>query len=149
MSDTRDIVGRLREALAEVQNFRGDLESDDFNDACAGLRFQASQAAPVLLAEIDRLRADLATSMETLAKAQALQAEMLKERAALAQPAAPDDKLRKALEFIAKHAADVVRTNSKDRGDWAEDMAYVGKVARDAIAAPQAPQAPQAGAQGA
>ena len=42
--------------------------------------------------------------------------------------------LRKALEFIQRHCANVIRTNSRDRDDWAEDMAYVGKVAADALA---------------
>lgn len=46
------------------------------------------------------------------------------------------ESLRKALKFIQRHCANVIRTNSKDRGDWAEDMAYVGKVAADALAQP-------------
>ena len=55
-----DIVTRLREALDAVQNFRGDLDSDEFNDAQARLRFSATIAAPCLLDEIERLRAALA-----------------------------------------------------------------------------------------
>lgn len=46
--------------------------------------------------------------------------------------------LRKALKVIDKHSVSAIRTNSKDRGDWAEDMAYVGKVAREALAQPPA-----------
>ena len=49
--------------------------------------------------------------------------------------------LRKALKVIDKHSVSAIRTNSKDRGDWAEDMAYVGKVAREALAQPPAPTA--------
>lgn len=52
------------------------------------------------------------------------------------------DALRNALKLIDKHSVATVRTNSKDRGDWAEDMAYVGKVARDALAASAAPAVP-------
>ncbi len=52
------------------------------------------------------------------------------------------DALRKALKLIDKHSAATIRTNSKDRGDWAEDMAYVGKVAREALAASAAPAVP-------
>ena len=68
-----NIMERLREALAAVQNFRGDLDSDDFEDVCAGLRFSATQAAPSLLAQLD---------------AQA--AEITRLRAALAQAGAPE-----------------------------------------------------------
>lgn len=65
-------------------------------------------------------------------------------RAAIAAQPGPLDALRKALMVIDKHSVATIRTNSKDRGDWAEDMAYVGKVAREALAT--APDA-QKGAQ--
>lgn len=51
-----------------------------------------------------------------------------------AQPA-PMAPIRTALEFIDKYSVNTIRTNSKDRDDWADDMAYVGKVAREALAA--------------
>ena len=54
-----NIMERLREALAAVQNFRGDLGSDDFEDVCAGLRFSATQAAPSLLAQLDAQAAEI------------------------------------------------------------------------------------------
>lgn len=40
------------------------------------------------------------------------------------------ERLRGALAAIATHSASTLRTNSKDRGDWAEDVAFMGKLAR-------------------
>ena len=42
--------------------------------------------------------------------------------------------LQDALKFIDRHTVNAIKTNSRDRLDWAEDMAYIGKVARDAMA---------------
>lgn len=40
------------------------------------------------------------------------------------------ERLRAVLAAIAKHSTNTLRTNSKDRGDWAEDVAFMGKLAR-------------------
>jgi ATP-dependent protease HslVU (ClpYQ) peptidase subunit len=48
------------------------------------------------------------------------------------------ERLRKALAVIDKHSINTIRTGSKDVFDWIDDMAYVGKVAREAL--PAAPQ---------
>ena len=40
------------------------------------------------------------------------------------------ERLRGVLVAIDRHSVATLRTNSKDRGDWAEDMAFVGKLAR-------------------
>ncbi len=40
------------------------------------------------------------------------------------------ERLRATLAAIAKHSASTLRTNSNDRGDWAEDVAFMGKLAR-------------------
>ncbi len=39
------------------------------------------------------------------------------------------ERLRATLAAIAKHSTSTLRTNSKDRGDWAEDVAFMGKLA--------------------
>ena len=50
---------------------------------------------------------------------------------ALSQEAADEiERLRATLAAIAKHSTSTLRTNSKDRGDWAEDVAFMGKLAR-------------------
>ena len=64
-----NIMERLREALAAVQNFRGDLDSDAFEDVCAGLRFSATQAAPSLLAQLDAQAAEITRLRAALAQA--------------------------------------------------------------------------------
>lgn len=82
-----------------------------------------------------------------LAEAEAAKEELRAMLVATAQPApaaVPADAPMKALRIIDRHSINTIKMNSRDRGDWAEDMAYVGKVAREAIAA--APQ--QAPAQG-
>jgi hydroxypyruvate isomerase len=48
------------------------------------------------------------------------------------------ERLRKALAVIDKHSINTIRTGSKDVFDWIDDMAYVGKVALEAL--PAAPQ---------
>jgi hypothetical protein len=40
------------------------------------------------------------------------------------------DQLRAKLAAIDKYSVNTLRTNSKDRGDWAEDVAFMGKLAR-------------------
>lgn len=40
------------------------------------------------------------------------------------------ERLRAVLAAIDKHSTSTLRTNSKDRGDWAEDVAFMGKLAR-------------------
>ena len=40
------------------------------------------------------------------------------------------ERLRATLSKIDKHSTNTLRTNSKDRGDWAEDVAFMGKLAR-------------------
>ena len=40
------------------------------------------------------------------------------------------ERLRATLAAIAKHSTSTLRTNSKHRGDWAEDVAFMGKLAR-------------------
>ena len=39
------------------------------------------------------------------------------------------ERLRGVLVAIARHSVFTVRTNSKDCDEWAEDMAFVGKLA--------------------
>lgn len=40
------------------------------------------------------------------------------------------ERLRGVLAAIDRHSVNTLRTNSKDRGDWAEDVAFMGKLAR-------------------
>ena len=40
------------------------------------------------------------------------------------------DRLRYVLAAIEKYSVSTLRTNSKDRGDWAKDVAFMGKLAR-------------------
>lgn len=40
------------------------------------------------------------------------------------------EKAELALAAIDRHSVNTLRTNSKDRGDWAEDVAFMGKLAR-------------------
>ena len=76
--------------LAALEALHKTAQADAEAGREAAATLASERAANALLTdEVERLRADLATSMETVAKAQALQAEMLNERAALsAQPAA-------------------------------------------------------------
>ena len=79
-----NIMERLREALAAVQNFRGDLDSDDFEDVCAGLRFSATQAAPSLLAQLDARAAEITRLRAALAQAGAMEPVIMPIRGSLA-----------------------------------------------------------------
>lgn len=162
MSDPIDIVERLR-ACADDPMWAHHAEIPK--------RWCADAAD-----EIARLRADLATSMETLAKAQALQAEMLKERAALAQPAPPTIEAARSMGAIGGPAVEAERLAFeawmaghcwKVGGRW-DGRQYIGRgeasglidaeamdtrrlwaAWRDRAALAAAPQAPQPGAQGA
>lgn len=40
------------------------------------------------------------------------------------------ERQRSVLAAIDRHSVNTLRTNSKDRGDWAEDVAFMGKLAR-------------------
>ena len=53
-------------------------------------------------------------------------------RAYAAEVGAENGRLRAALTAIDRHSVITLRTNSKDRGDWAEDVAFMGKLARGA-----------------
>lgn len=41
------------------------------------------------------------------------------------------ERLHGILSAIDRYSVSTLRTNSKDRGDWADDMAFVGKLARE------------------
>jgi len=65
-------------------------------------------------------------------------------RAALAAPSVPANELRLALQIIDKHSVNTILGHSSDCMEWAEDIAYMGKVAREALDAPSVPSEPVA-----
>jgi hypothetical protein len=48
-------------------------------------------------------------------------------------PSAPANALMTALQIIDKHSVNTIHAHSSDCRDWAEDIAYIGKVAREAL----------------
>lgn len=82
------------------------------------------------------------TTTELRARIASLEAElMLSKRETKQADERGDEAMRRAhaaenaLETIARMSVNACRTNSKDVGDWAEDVAYFGKLARETIEA--------------